>query len=59
MKTVNNEQESIMVSEEHFVCESSVIDDWAYGEDDGLFRSEGQRVKTRVSPVGVCFKNSL
>lgn len=54
METVNNEQESIMVSEEH-----SVIDDWAYGEDDGLFRSEGQSVKTQVSPVGVCFKNSL
>lgn len=59
MRTVNNEQESIMVSEEHFVCESSVIDDWTYSEDDGLFLLEGQRVRTRVSPVAVYFKNSL
>lgn len=59
MQTVNNEQESIMVSEEHFVCESFVIDDWTYSEDDGLFLLEGQRVRTQVSPVAVCFKNSL
>lgn len=40
MQTVNNEQESIMVSEEHFVCESFVIDDWTYSEDDVLFLLE-------------------
>lgn len=59
MQTVNNEQESIMVSEEHFVCESFVIDDWTYSEDAGLYFMEGQRVRTWVSLVAVCFKNSL
>ncbi len=43
MGMVNNEQGSIILSEEHFVCESSVINDWVFGEDDVFFLLEDQR----------------